>query len=465
MRFRSPALAIVLGCVLAALAGVSAVHADYRNSARWFAAKPESDRLVLQSTLILVGYYNGVIDGVFGKNTYDAITKYQAANRLNADGVLSPDDERQLLAAAAQVYGDLGFTDQTDSATGIQMLVPTKLLTAQRPADFGTHWENADGSVELETLVIPESKTPFARLLRRLSQAGNRRVEYSFVRDSIFVLSGEVDDRKFYTMFVKDGGFSQGFSVSWTPAEDRIGRVVSAFLASVAKFPIAGHIATPGTGEQPHPQPLSSGSGFAISADGVIVTNAHVVEDCVSIDVNGFGSAKRIAVDESSDLAVIRLTGARATAPAQIQSGPLHLGQAVVALGYPLSEVMGNQLTVSPGVVSSLSGLGGDDKAFTVSANVQPGNSGGPILNMRGQVIGVARAKLDEIEMLKAAGTTGGSVGFAINSATLDDFLRPFKTTMAEDIPGDDLNVEAVVERAGQSVVQIVGNGAAEANR
>ena len=103
--------------------------------------------------------------------------KYQAANRLKADGVLSPDDERQLLAAAAQVYGDLGFTDQTDSATGIQMLVPTKLLTAQRPADFGTHWENADGSVELETLVIPEFKTPFARLLRRLSEAGNRRVE------------------------------------------------------------------------------------------------------------------------------------------------------------------------------------------------------------------------------------------------------------------------------------------------
>ena len=88
---------------------------------------------------------------------------------------------------------------------------------------------------------------------------------------------------------------------------------------------------------------------------------------------------------------------------------------------------MGNQLTVSPGVVSSLSGLGGDDKAFTVSANVQPGNSGGPILNMRGQVIGVARAKLDEIEMLKAAGTTGGSVGFAINSSNVGRLSPAFQ--------------------------------------
>ena len=363
MRFRAMAVAIVFGSVLAALAGAPAVHADYKNSARWFAAKSHPDRLVLQSTLILVGYYNGVIDGVFGKNTYDAIVEYEKANQLDADGVLSPADERQLLAEAAQVYDDLGFADQTDSATGIQMLVPTKLLTAHRPADFGTHWENADKSVELETLVIPESKTPFARLLRRLSEAGNRRIEYSFVRDSIFVLSGEVDDRKFYTMFVRDGGFSQGFSVSWTPAEDKMGRVVSAFLASVAKFPVAGHIATPGPVAGPNPQPVSSGSGFAISADGVIVTNAHVVEDCESIDVSGFGSAKRIAVDESSDLAVIRLTGARATVPAQIQSRPLRLGQAVVALGYPLSAVMGNQLTVSPGVVSSLSGLGGDAKS------------------------------------------------------------------------------------------------------
>ena len=232
MRSGFRIVVVLLACLAGLLAGASSASADYRSSARWFSAKADDDRLLLQSMLILTGYYNGLIDGVFGRHTYDSIVEYEAAQHLDADGVLTAAEEQSLRIAATEVYNGLGFLDQTDAATGIKMLVPTKLFTSHRPSDFGSHWESEDKGVELETLVIPETQTSFSRLLMRLSGAGDRKIEYSYVRDSIFVLSGEVGDRKFYTVFLRSGGLSQGFSISWTPAEDKIGRVVQrAFIS------------------------------------------------------------------------------------------------------------------------------------------------------------------------------------------------------------------------------------------
>jgi S1-C subfamily serine protease len=163
-------------------------------------------------------------------------------------------------------------------------------------------------------------------------------------------------------------------------------------------------------------------------------------------------------------LAVIQIASGHLPSAAKIQGRTPELGQAIVAIGYPLSDVMGNALTISPGVVSSLSGLGGDKSKFSVSANLQPGNSGGPILDMHANVVGVAEAKLNEITMLKVEGTSGGSVGFAIDTNTLLDFLRPFKTEIADIAGGPgDLSVQDVVARAKGFTVQIVCHQSASA--
>jgi S1-C subfamily serine protease len=200
-----------------------------------------------------------------------------------------------------------------------------------------------------------------------------------------------------------------------------------------------------------------TGSGFAISDSGSLVTNAHVVEGCTEVEVPGYGTASVITADKKRDLAVVQISGKTYPSTAvRIDTGKLDLGEAVVALGYPLSSLMGNALSVSSGVVSSLSGIGGDQSTFTVSANVQPGNSGGPILNMRGEVVGVAQAKLDEAKLLSAAGTTGGTLGFAISAQTLANFLLPFKSSVSDNEAGDTLSVEGVTNQARLFVVQIV---------
>jgi S1-C subfamily serine protease len=422
------------------IAAPRASRADFQTSSEWFHSKTEKDRFVLQGMMILLGNYVGLIDGEFGRRTYDAVVAYEVAEGLSVDGVLTPPEERQMFAQAAVVYDELGFTDQTDSHAGIDLPIPTKLFATHASSQWGTRWESADDGVELETLAIPGAETTFAALFARLSRAGDRTIEYSLRRDSIFVLSGTVGPRRFYTTFVRSEGMSRGFSVSWTPSRDKVGRTISAFLASMAKFgvsfPDRSKQGTAPEEEEPPTAGVFSGSGFVVS-DGVIVTNAHVVEGCTSIEVPGDGAATLLSVDTDADLAAIRLSNERSSAIARIQTTALELGQEVVALGYPLPDIMGDALTVSPGVVSSLSGVAGSKANFTVSANIQPGNSGGPVLDMHGDVVGVTVSKLNEIAMLKAAGTTGASFGFAINTETLVHFLGPFqKSVTAEGAPG-----------------------------
>ena len=91
---RVPSTAVLLlTCAASVLGSASSARADYTASHRWFAAKSEGDRLSLQMMLVLVGDYSGLIDGKFGKNTYQAIIEFEASQQLDGDGVLTPADE------------------------------------------------------------------------------------------------------------------------------------------------------------------------------------------------------------------------------------------------------------------------------------------------------------------------------------------------------------------------------------
>ena len=200
-----------------------------------------------------------------------------------------------------------------------------------------------------------------------------------------------------------------------------------------------------------------SGSGIAISNESIL-TNFHVIDGCRTMEVAGFGAATVVSKDKFHDLAVVKVAR-QLPAAATVQADPIELGQSVIALGYPLADLMGDALTVSPGVVASLTGLGGDRTNFTVSANIQPGNSGGPILDLDGNVVGVAVAKFDEAEMLRTAGTTAGPVGFAINADTVLDFLSAFKVAIADVPVRSNGNVQKAVAKAKAFTHQILCEG------
>jgi S1-C subfamily serine protease len=178
------------------------------------------------------------------------------------------------------------------------------------------------------------------------------------------------------------------------------------------------------------PQPrVSLGSGFVIDKDGYIVTNYHVVESARQIEVNFSGDdrvqATIVGVDPSTDLALLKVNAqARALTPLPLgDSDAVRVGDAVVAIGNPF----GLERTVTAGIVSALqreiTAPNGYtiDKVIQTDAAVNQGNSGGPLLNTRGQVIGVN----SQIEPGSGTGNLG--IGFAVPSATVREVFAEIR--------------------------------------
>jgi S1-C subfamily serine protease len=184
-----------------------------------------------------------------------------------------------------------------------------------------------------------------------------------------------------------------------------------------------------------------SGSGFVVSRSAHIVTNNHVVTDCVG-DIHGnlVGQApvklRVVSTDEENDLALLQGTKKfKEKDIATIRGSAVNSGDQVVAIGYPLHGLLTSDLTVTTGIISSLAGLHNDTRFLQISAPVQPGNSGGPLHDSSGNVVGVVSAKLDAVRMVKATGDIPQNINFAIKTGALRDFLDnsavPYQTADA----------------------------------
>ena len=170
---------------------------------------------------------------------------------------------------------------------------------------------------------------------------------------------------------------------------------------------------------------ISSGSGVVIGAHGEVLTNAHVVENCTKITVQSSPTSRAylVARDEKNDLAVVR--GSLPASPVAVfrDGAPVRAGDAVVALGYPLSGLLATTANLSVGNVSALAGLGDDSRYLQISAPVQPGNSGGPLLDASGHLIGIVTGKLDAIRLARFTGDVAQNVNFALKAEVVRTFL------------------------------------------
>ena len=167
----------------------------------------------------------------------------------------------------------------------------------------------------------------------------------------------------------------------------------------------------------------SSGSGFIVDASGLVVTNEHVVGNRSSVRVwltNGRSyEADVVERDATADLALVQMAGeGRFHAIAIADQGSPRVGDEVLALGFPLADKIGNNLTVTRGIVSSIRKVGDVDLLQTDAA-INPGNSGGPLVNIGGEVIGVNTLKIEETE----SGRPVENIGFAVSVNELESRL------------------------------------------
>ena len=145
-----------------------------------------------------------------------------------------------------------------------------------------------------------------------------------------------------------------------------------------------------------------TGTGFSLM-NNYVVTNYHVVENAKSIIIHGVNGnftkeykATVIATDKFNDLAILLINGANISnseIPYSVKTTTSDVGEDVFVLGYPLTSTMGDEIKLTTGVISSKTGFQGDVSIYQISAPIQPGNSGGPLFDSKGNVIGIVSAK------------------------------------------------------------------------
>jgi len=196
---------------------------------------------------------------------------------------------------------------------------------------------------------------------------------------------------------------------------------------------LLAHACAIARGEDPLPpaaRPAPStriGAGVVATADGFILTNQHVVQDCTSISVRDADeertAARVVGTDVANDLALLKAERSFA-APASFRRGaPLQAGEAVTVVGFPLAALLGFEPNVAFGYISAVGGLRGDAARFQISAPIHKGNSGGPILDQGGQVIGIVTSKLDALAVQKRMGDLPQNISFGVKGEVAQAFL------------------------------------------
>lgn len=170
---------------------------------------------------------------------------------------------------------------------------------------------------------------------------------------------------------------------------------------------------------------IGAGSSFTISQQGHLLTNQHVVDGCQIVTIHlpsGLKKALVVATDDTNDLALLK-TDLEDDNFIPISGTNVSLLEDVIVAGYPLSGSLSTTVKVTKGVVSSLAGLGNDYSQIQIDAAIQPGNSGGPILNDQGNVVAVTVAALNKEYFLKEQGTIPENTNFGIKSSTARAFV------------------------------------------
>ena len=170
----------------------------------------------------------------------------------------------------------------------------------------------------------------------------------------------------------------------------------------------------------------SSGSGFAVSSRGHVITNHHVIYGCQKVKIHHNGKsipATVVTYDPQNDLALLKGDFQPPTVLPLSNESP-ELLQDVYVAGYPFGQRISTGVKVTKGIISSLTGAKNNFANIQIDAALQPGNSGGPILDDRGNVVGVAVAKMDVKESLKRFGVIPENTNFGIKTSLVRSILE-----------------------------------------
>ena len=183
---------------------------------------------------------------------------------------------------------------------------------------------------------------------------------------------------------------------------------------------------------------LSTGTGFILAPSNYVATNYHVIEDAQRIELSIPGYAVTTATvvirDAINDLAILRpdrLESVGTSLPAVLFADParVRIGQDTLTLGYPLGSLMGSTVRLSTGTINSLYGMYDDPRVYQISNPIQPGNSGSPLFDRDGQLIGIVVSQLDAKALYEKEGIIPQNVNFAVKASFLKNLVDALPNT------------------------------------
>lgn len=209
---------------------------------------------------------------------------------------------------------------------------------------------------------------------------------------------------------------------------------------------------------RPTPKKSGTGTAFIVSHDGHALTNQHVINGCKEIRIAGRNEIAEVVTSDSvNDLSLLKLPGSSPNA-ALLNSEPIQLRQGadVLVFGYPLNSVLSTGGNATPGIVSALTGMGNNTSQIQITAPIQPGSSGSPVIDKKGYVVGVVSMKLSDLATAKATGSLPQNVNFAVNGQTTKAFLDahkvPYKTGIGS-MSSEKSNADIVDEAKKWTVI------------
>ncbi|WP_112313089.1 trypsin-like peptidase domain-containing protein [Pseudogemmobacter bohemicus] len=390
----------------------------------------------LQMDLLWIGHYSGATDGIPNQDLRQAIRNFQESLGLRSTGELTPEQREILRKRAAVTSAGQKIETETSDWTGIRMALPKGFLGPPRVVGDESmdlsFPSRAAVTFTLQQLrwgdaISPRQITGFFAETYAENDPGTAILSHGLAGD-VGYLMVETLGQRIYMVVSAWRGESRGILIV-IPAESHaaLQPVVLTMLESLDLFAGAGVSKSerearlrsgdyPGMDDQPgwFRSMLGNGSGSLVSTEGHILTNHHVVGTCKSLTVNG-RPARLIGVDVRTDLALIQSDHFANREPVSFRSGMPALGEKVIAIGYPVFRMTHAQ-NVTDGIISSLFGMEGNLLQMQVTAPVQPGNSGGPLLDSYGRQVAVVVSKATGNEMIE-------NVAWVIRGEVAMDFL------------------------------------------
>jgi S1-C subfamily serine protease len=193
-----------------------------------------------------------------------------------------------------------------------------------------------------------------------------------------------------------------------------------------------------------------------------VLTAAHVVEDAASVKVmtsEGLLPATVLLVDKANDVALLRCTGrGRFPVLRVADSKSVRAGRAVFTIGFPQIQLQGFAPKFTKGDISSASGFRDDPRHWQISVPVQPGNSGGPLFDEGGSVIGIVVSGLG-LEAARETGNLPQNVNYALKSAYFRAILEEHGVDVLAAPPKVSARVEDTVAQAQKAVIMVLSYG------